>query len=120
MNDSRLKKVKGRGTPPTKLKPLNQTADFLFPQRGTAHSMLVWIDDTDEYYVGHLIGYTASRGMERGGYVIDDYPRKFGEGLTEWSYKAGEHLYSLHDRYNELLGFLNGEYDDDNTTPPGA
>ena len=93
--------------PPTKLKSLAQMdREQYWPLRGTAAAMMVSITDDDEYYAGHVIGFTAAHGGEHGGFILDDYPAKNGEGLTEWTYKGAEHLYSLHDRYNELLKYF--------------
>lgn len=107
MNDSKRK------TPPTKLKPL---ADYQYDLY-LRDERFVYISDDDEHYVGLLVGYSFARGSEAGGYIFDDYPTKNGEGLQEWTAMAGKSLYRMVDRYNELLGYLNGEHDDDAGTP---
>lgn len=117
-NDSRLPHAPRRKTPPTKLKSLadmDRDFGYLF-QRDAINSYFVFINDDDEYFAGHLIGYSAAHMNERGGWILDTFHADGGEdGLVEYSALGGERLYLLHERYKELLEYHKEEKDESPT-----
>ncbi len=114
MNDSRLNTP--RKTPPTNLASLadmDREWGYLF-MRDSINCHFVRITDEEEYHVGQLIGWTAARGDQRGGYIFEPYMTGSpGEGLVEWSAKAAENFYLLHERYKELLDYFEEDDDDE-------
>lgn len=62
----------------------------------TKGTPLVYLSDSDEYYVGTAVGFV----LEGGGALIIDAGL---DGLQEWNAKANEHLYTVRTRYDELV-----------------